>query len=811
MKALAAEVRTGIRSLGRQPAFTVGVILTFALGLGINAAMFSFLDRVYLRPPTGVVDPGSLRRLWTIEHDRKGQLVGSPIRVDVDEANELATAFGTQATVAIAATQPLVRFGTSDDPPTITIVRAAANYLPLLGVRPAFGRFFTAEEASQESPAKVAVISYDLWHSQFAGDSSILGRSVKLSDVAFTIIGVAQRGFAGIDLARTDAWVPLSRAPVGFPDFMTPRGVRPTFAGLVVRLASGATDAALETRTTTIIRRLNAGDRDADSTEHAVTGSIIEARGPGQESPEVRLSVRLGAVAIAVLLIACTNIVNLLLARAVARRREIAVRLALGCSRLRLAWLLAVPIVGLALVAGIVAASSGWVTASLLGSQLAPDIHFADAAMSWRVIVFTLSAALAAGVVSAALPAIQATRTDITTFLKAGPQHGALERSALRSVLIGAQAALSLVLLVGAGLFLRSVIKIESLKLGYDVPRLTFASFADFGAPDSVALARAAERIRSVPGVERVALVGNPPLSNVHWLTQFYTATDSGTGDMLDRPSMIVVSPEYFATTGVPIVHGRAFDASGDWSIIVNETMARQYWPRGDALGQCVRIHKPDTRCYTVVGIAKDVHRAQVIEKPGAYFYLPAAHPPGPGMRAFSIVIRADESRSDAVAAATRRVFLEEFPGRRSKVTRMEATIAPAYRPFQLGARLFSMVGLLALVVAAVGIYSNVSYTVAQRTHEFGVRIALGAGLSDVSRVVLSRAITPVGIGVFVGLGIAIAASRLIASLLYDVSPTDVMVYASVSVVMLATAVCAALIPAARASRVDPMVALRAD
>ena len=209
---------------------------------------------------------------------------------------------------------------------------------------------------------------------------------------------------------------------------------------------------------------------------------------------------------------------------------------------------------------------------------------------------------------------------------------------------------------------------------------------------------------------------------------------------MRDRPTLIVVSPEYFATTGVRIVRGRSFDASGDWSIVVNETMARQYWPNRDPIGQCMRLAKPSARCYTVIGIAEDVHRARVIEKPDAYFYVPTVHPPGPGMRAFTIAIRAEPSHSGAVVAAARRVLAEEFPGGRPEIQRLEASIAPTYRPFQLGARLFSMLGLLALLVAAVGIYSNVSYTVAQRTHELGYESRSVPGwATSVGRCFLAR------------------------------------------------------------------------
>jgi predicted permease len=812
LDSLRSDLRTSIRSLVRQPTFSAAVVVTLALGLGVNAAMFSFLDRVFLRPPAGIVNPGKLRRFWSVEHDKKGEPVAAQLRVGVEEQRALTSSFGHDAAIAIYAQQALVRVGSGGDAPSATIVRAAANYLPLLGVHASVGRLFTSEETAIDSPARVAVISDALWRTRFGGDSSVIGKSIALSSEVFTIVGVTPPGFSGVDLERTDIWIPLGKSPIGMDGVVASRG-RAQFAGLLARVSPRISDASLETRATTIIRRANAGKEDADSLERVVTGSIIEARGPGRPKNDVAIAERLGGVAIIVLLIACANVVNLLLARAAARRREIAVRVALGVSRMRLAWLLMVPTVILAFAAGIAAVASAIVTGAVLRSLLVPDVHFADSAIHWRVIVFTLLASLVVGTLSALVPSIQASRPDVTAFLKGATQSGTVQRSRLRSTLVAAQAALSVVLLVGAGLFLRSVHNVESIRLGFDVSRLAFAEarFDDWRAPDSALIARVVDRVRLVPGVEQVALVGEHPLDGGTWSTQFYTVNDSAHGDLFERPTVTPVSPNYFAATGLRIVRGKGFAADGSWSVVVNETMAREYWPTESAIGQCMRLLKPDGRCYTVVGIADDAHQDRVIENHKAHFYVTAAHPPSPGMRASEIVIRANPARWNTVVALTRRILAEAIPSAQPHVDRMEDLIAPAYRPFRLGAALFSVFGVLALLVSMVGVYSTVTYTVTQRMHEFGVRVALGAQLNDIARLVVGTGLKTVAVGTVLGVGLSLAAGRLIASFLYEVSPSDPPTLVLVVVLLLSVGAAAALAPAWRASRADPVSALRSE
>jgi predicted permease len=811
--ALRSDLRTSLRSLKRQPAFSTAVVGTLALGLGVNAAMFTFLDRVFLRPPAGVVSPSQIRRLWTLEHDKKGELIASTLRVSADEDNALTDALGSDAAFALNASQSNVRIGDEPDAPTTTIMRVAANYLPLLGVHAAFGRLFTPEEAALDAPAPVAVISDALWRSRFHGDLGVLGTRMVLSGVTFTIVGVTPPGFTGIDLERTDIWIPLGVSPIGTGRNPMRRNETGPRFGVLARIAPRTSDEAVEARATAIVRRAIAGNANADSLKRVVTGSIILARGPGNPQKEIAMAQRLGGVAIIVLLIACANIVNLGLARAAARRREIAVRVALGVSRARLAWLLSAPTLILAVAAGVAAATSAQATGSLLRAQLTPDVRFADPPIHWRVVVFTLLVSLVAGALSAIIPAIQASRPDVTAFLKAGAQTGAVHRTRLRTALVAAQAALSVVLLVGAGLFVRSVHNIQSIPLGYDVSHLAFAgvTFDDGRRPDSTALAQVAERIRSLPGVEQVAMAGHMPIAGATWGQQFYTATDSGRRDSDDQPTMMVVSPNYFAATGMRIVRGQPSVADSSWSIVVNTTMARRYWPIGSAIGQCIRLTKPTNRCYTVVGIAEDAHHESVIERPRSQFFVPAAHPPIPGMSASLMVLRADPAHWSAIVAATRRALASAFPTGRPRIDRLSDVVAPTYRPFRLGAQLFLLFGVLALVVAIVGVYGTVSYTVTQRTHEFGVRIALGASVADVVRLVVGHCVRIVATGAALGVAFALAAGQLIASLLYGVTPRDPVTIGVVVVALLGAAAAAAFVPAWRAGRVDPVSALRAD
>jgi putative ABC transport system permease protein len=627
--------------------------------------------------------------------------------------------------------------------------------------------------------------------------------------------------FTGLDLNATDIWLPLGSFGV---DYI--RGAwweSPNVNGFAVLIQPTGDSAIrqIEDRATLALRTYYATIPwgKTDSLNVAQLGSVIAARGPGEQQQEVKVATRLAGVAAIVLLIACANVINLLLARAVQRRREIAVRLALGISRARLIRLLVIESVMLGLVAGAAALLAAQWGGSILRSLLLPDVHWGTGALNLQVILFAAAASIIAGVVAGVIPAWQASRPDLTASLKAGVREGVVQKSRLRAALVVVQAALSVMLLAGAALFVKSLQNVHDLNIGFVSDRLIFASIR-FDTKDSLrdaavkpSIEPLVERLRGLPGVEQVALTGMRPMYGITWLDWFTDKTFPE--GKKPSPTYFAVSPEYFAATGLRVVRGTGFPAVHGSAMprvmVINEEMARQMWPGENAIGRCMRFGKPDAPCYTIVGIVETARRDQIIEDAKGHFYLPFDNTPPRAYMDPTLVVRAKPDRLPVIAAEVRAMLREAWPSGIPNIVRMSDQLDKQYRPWRLGATLFSTFGLLALIVAAIGIYSTVSYGVTQRTHEFGVRLALGAHIGDVLRLVIGEGLRTVAIGVVIGIGLALAAGRLIASLLYGIEPTNVYVISGVAVVLLVVSAVAALAPAWRAARVDPVNALRTE
>ena len=812
------------RGVMRTPAVTAVVVATLALGIGANAATFSVLDTIYLRPPGGVDDPGTLRRFW-VEHTRTRD--GTPFVAAVvtyPQYREIAAASGDSARMALFTTDDAQRLGRSPRAPRVRVTYASARYFSLLGVRPALGRFYLESEDRLGSGAPVAVVSHAFWRHRLGGDAAVLGAPLAIGADVYTIVGVAEPAFAGLLLQPSDVWIPLAAMPA--PTWIRGPWWESHNTGqfrIVHRAAGGVDDRGIEARASHRLRRLSGiafpGRPDTLMRVHA--GPIIEARGPGKRGQEEVISTRLSGVAAIVLLIACANVVNLLLARAIRRRREIALRLALGISRRRLVRLLTTETMLLALVAAAAALLVGTWGGAVLRSLLMPDIEWTGGVMHWRVALFTIAVSVAAGLAAGIVPAVQASDPDLVGALKDGAHGAHAHRSRLRGGLVVAQAALSVILLVGATLFVRSLREVRALDIGFDADRLLFGSveFPDGETPPAATvdatMRELAQRLASRPGVETVARSFLAPMRGFGFLP-FYTGTDSSASFNHDYPTISAVSPEFFRAAGVRLLRGRGFaggDAGGaPTELVVNEAAARLLWPRRDAVGECMRFTDRASRCYTVVGVAENVRRDRVIEeKPAPQLYVPLAASPLPDWVGTTLIVRARAAASGAAAAEMRAALHEAFPSAEPVVTPMTANLEPEYRPWRLGATLFTSFGALALLVALIGIYSTVSYGVSQRTHEFGVRIALGARIGDVLRQVVGEGLRTVAIGVAVGVALALAAGRLVAALLYGVSPSDPAVLALVPAVLLGVSALAALVPAWRASRVDPVTALRTE
>ncbi|HET7564375.1 MAG TPA: FtsX-like permease family protein, partial [Gemmatimonadaceae bacterium] len=534
---------------------------------------------------------------------------------------------------------------------------------------------------------------------------------------------------------------------------------------------------------------------------------------------EVQIAARLGGVALLVLLIAVANVVNLLLARAVQRRREIAVRLALGISRSRLVRLLVAESVLLAVLAGAAAILAAAWGGRVIRALLLPGVHWATTPLHWRVLAFSLVITLAVGIVAGLIPALQSTTPDLTRALKAGAREGTTQHARLRAALVMLQAALSVVLLVGAALFLDSLRNVRGLDLGYDSNHLVFADVS-FETPDSMRDSRVgfdfaalADRLRAAPGVQQVALASMQPMYGFSWLTYFPEA-DTITHKIPDT-FFTGVSPEYFAAVGIRVLRGRTFPVGSAPSntVVINEALAHALWPGENPIGRCMRFAKRDAPCYTIIGVVENARRSSVIEDATAQYYLPLGRVPGGkyGSQVRTIIVRADPHAMPLVEQEIQSDIRRAFPSGWPVITRMTDQLEPQYRPWRLGATLFTLFGALAMIVAAVGIYSTISYTVNQRVHEFGVRVALGARTHDVVRHVVASALRQVGIGVAVGAALALAGGRLVASLLYGVRPSNPVIMLTVAMVLLCVAAIAALAPAWRAARVDPVIALRAE
>ena len=805
------------RTLLRLRGLSLTIILTLALGIGVNATLFSVLDRLFLRMPAGVARAEEVRRLyWTGLGN--GDVPSAFAAFSIPIADAVDDALRGHATTTVYRTDT-ERFGDESERTTV-VTRTGARYFSLLGVRPAFGRFFSADEERLDRITRVAIVSQRFWSRRFGGSfPDAVGQAIVLGKERYTVVGVAPRDFTGVDLDATDVWVPLGTMGEGWQGSQPPwYKTRQLLAFQLLARPLRVEDARqIESRATLGARRGFAGDKWRDTTR-ALSGPLIAARGPETRNQEASISIRLGGVALIVLLIACANVANLLLADTVRRRREIAVRSALGISREGIVRLFLAQSILLALAAGVAALIVASWGGMLLRRLLFPSIHWATGFADWRVAGFTLAVTLLTGIVAGLAPALRATRTDVSQTLKAGGREGSVHRSRTRAALVVVQAALSTVLLVGAVLFVKSLHAVRALDLGYDVKRLVFVSVRNSeertGATAAVAAALPdiMERLARVPGVERVALSNMLPMYSLSFTTLYYANGDTLPQWNDGAPGVTAVSPEFFATTGMRLLRGRGFtehDVSVGGVAVINDVLARTTWPHEDALGKCIRRATQTAPCTTVIGIVEDARRTRLIEDPVRQVYLPL---PRSGPDAWgTVVVRVPPSRAGAVELAARREVPTIVPGAHVEVLRMANILAPQYHPWELGATLFTIFGLLALIVAAVGVFSTLIHEIGQRRHELGVRAALGAGVIDIVRLVVGDGVRVVLIGAALGILLALAGGRLIASLLYGVAANDLSVYVLVTVILVAVGTLASALPAWRASRADPLEALRVE
>lgn len=816
---LRQDVSYVLRSIARAPSFTLLVVLTLALGLGTTSALFSFIDRLYLRPPAGVESPATLRRVW-IQHSRTEDfpaVSSQPMNLrrfraiaDASDAAHFAGYFPDGA----------LRFGGGRSTQPLHGTFVSASYFQVLGAKITLGRFFATDEDRFDAPQHVVVLSHRFWKKRLRGDSAIIGRPVVIERIPHIVIGIAAPEFSGLELQSTDVWLPLADMPrPAAGKFVWWESDNTHWLRAVVRTSSSLVPFEFEQRATQQLRQANRQEKTMalDTATRVQLGPIIEARGPGELGQELEISTRLAGVAAIVLLIACANVVNLLLARATARRRETAVRLALGIARSRLMRLVTLESVVLAAIAALGAVIMSTWSGAILRAMLLPDVRWSESAMHWRVAVFTFAIALPLGVIAGLIPAAQASRATVSRDLKSSSRDG-VQQSRLRSGLLVMQAALSVVLLIGAGLFVTSLLNVRGVDIGYDSSRLLFGQmrFEDGETPPAATLdARmldVASRLERLPGVEVVARAAMPPMYGMSF-AKFFFGSDSSTSLGSAAPSISVVSSNFFRTVGIPIIRGSAFSqaAAPTAEIIVNEAAANLMWPGREPLGECVRFEDNED-CHRVIGVVPNVHQMRVIEKRTmAHMYVPLLSRGWDDWAGGTVVVRTRPGGIDAASKALRDALRRAFPEATERVTLMTENLEPEYRPWKLGATLFTAFGFLALLVAMIGVYSNVAYSVSQRMHEFGVRIALGARICHILRLVIGSGLRAVAVGIVLGILLSLAAGRLVTALLYGVQPYNPALLLIVSLLIVSIAALAALIPATRATNVDPVTSLKTE
>lgn len=816
---LVHDLVVAIRALRREPLFALGVILTIGLGIGANATMFGIIDGLMLRGPAHVVDARHVERLYiTALRESSGRIqTGSTVGwVTYATLRDRATSFAGVG----GYSNPYPRsYGVERDAPFIPVAPVTWDLFPTLGVRPLIGRFFNAEEDQPPGGAYVAVVSARFWRTEMGGSSSALGKRIQLGPAQFTVIGVAPAGFTGPDRVPVDVWVPMSLTQ---PVKDWPTSYRAQWMRVVARLKPDIAPATANAEVTTLLRGAYTG-QSAGMTKLVASVRPIWYGPNGQITAVANVSRWLMGVAAIVLLITCANVANLLLARARRRRREVAVRVALGAGSGRVARFVLTETIVLAFVGTLVALVVALAGGRLMRATLLSNVAWEGTGIDGRVFAFTLAVTLFAVVIVGIVPVLDAARVSVSRALKASDRGGTAARTKLRTSLSVVQAALCVVLLIGAGLFVESLSRSRRVNLGFQPDRVVrvlprYSGFGDL-PKEQVAAARerrrqevagAIDRLRALPLVEHVAVAAGTPFGNSFGVDLKIPGRDSIPQLPGGGPFISAVSPDYFATFGTPLRRGRLFNAQDTPEAalvtVINETMAQVLWPGEDALGKCILIDSP--RCAQVVGIVADVHQSGLREPPSMQYYVPLGQERGFGGSVFLVRPRGDVQASMA-SIRDALLSLREMPA--FSLETMQEVVDPEFRPWKLGAAMFGVFGALALLVASVGLYSVIAYLVTDRTRELGVRIALGASGGRILREVVLTGLSTTTVGVALGIGVALLSARFIEPLLFDTSAKSPSVYAGVAVLVLVIAALAAWSPARRASRVDPVIALRAD
>jgi predicted permease len=819
MSTISRDIRYAVRQLARAPGFTIVAVLTLALGIGANTALFTLVNSILLRPRPGVRDAEQL--VWISPLSKyNGRAMSTSYPDYRMYRDELRDVFSAVAAIDDA----WLSIGGDGEPVRVRGQFVSANFFETVGARIALGRGFGPDDERTPGASPVAILSHHFWENRFAGDPSVVGRPIVVNAQRLTVVGVAARGFNGPD--HEDAWralwIPLAMMPRLQPspgvDWLSSTDV--AFLHVLGRLRPSADAARADAAVATVATRLWRADSAARESKTARTFPARSGLSPGKDPEAVPVIALATAVTAVLLLIACANVSNLLLGRAVSRRREMAVRLAIGASRARVvrqllteSLLLGAVASGVALLVAVWGAHVIIKTVIPLPLEIAPDP---------LVLAFSIGVAVIATALFGVVPALHATRADVASTLKDGAAGSSARRARLQNGFVVAQVALSLVLLVTAGLFLRSLHKAQAIDVGFDASRRVLALSFDlrmqgYDEERELAFVRAlSERAHGLSGAESIALAGQVPMSGRLVFGEIVPESQRAHPERrgpADREGALqnVVTPGYFRTIGLPLVRGRDFDArdavGAPGVAIVSEHLASRLWPGQDPLGKRLSIAGRDGPYLSVVGVSREALVAGIRERTSSTVYLPRAQSREVADLTLLVRTTGDASRLAGALRSELRSLDPNLPVYGVK------TLAQYRREYMAesrnGSTLLGVFGGLALLLASIGVYGVLAFAVSQRTREIGVRMALGAHEHEVVGLFLREGIRRTMLGVAIGLALSVGVARLLASVFLGVTPGDSVAFGGVAALLIAVATLACWVPARRAAKVDPMRALR--
>jgi putative ABC transport system permease protein len=807
LEGLASDLRLGLRSLARTPGFTAAAVLAMALGIGGTSAIFAGFDTLLLRPlPFPAQD--RLVALYERTPDGEENLLSPPDYRDLSAQTPSVESAGAY----YSKTSSLM---TAQGPQQVELGAVTASFLPTLGVQPALGRGFTADEEPR-GRANLLILTDGAWRRRFGATPDLVGKSVNVDGQPFTVVGVLPRGFAFPGLPDAEGFVPLGLGEIE----LRSRGNH--FLMSIARLRPGTDAHRASAELQQVAGRLAAAYPATNNGTGAFARGLLADSVRDIEAP---LAILLAAVA-ALLLVSCANVAGMLLARGASRQREVAIRAALGGGRFRIVRQLLVESAALGGLGGALGLFLAvWGVDALVA--LAPEgtPRLSEVHLDLRVTAFTVLLSVAVGLLAGVAPALQTSRPDLTEAMREGGQHGSASRrkARARSLLVVVEVALALSLVVVAGLLTRSLARVLDTRLGFDpanvlTVRLTLPpakyrqlkSYSDFNA-------RLVERVSALPGVQSAATVNAVPLTNAGWDFGFVIEGKPPPPPGLGPDSQTNwVSPGFFRTMRMPIVEGRDFAPTDSYQspkvIVVNQAFARRFFKGERALGQHIHVLASfqDEGNYTweIVGVVGDIHEQGLDQetRPAIYFSQTQQ-----GFRAMNLVLRATGSQAELARAVRAEVLALDPEQAIGRVQTMDDLVSASVGSRRFQALLCGAFGLLAVVLAALGLYGLIAWSVAQRTQEIGIRMALGAPRGSVLRMVVLQGLELAGIGLGLGLAGALAASRALQAQLYGVSATDPLTYAALAALVTAVAALASFVPARRAATIDPQIALKSE